>query len=152
MDFQASSTSSFSTEKVDNGELKGKSFSIGLTEETKYVITRVNFVTGRVSGMYDGDDSQLNETGYLSSLGLKVLGLQPRLIFGTLNYQSSDKDIDKHLGITGYGIAYEMDLGKTEDHHIYFAFDQLNSIDAGDVSKLSLGYRIDLAKYRGSNN
>jgi len=152
VDYQVSSTSSLNTERIDNGQLKGKAYSIGLTEETKYIITRINYITGKVSGDYNSDSTQLTETGYLSSLGLKVLGLQPRVVFGTLNYKSSDGDIDKQLGVTGYGLAYEIDIGKAQGHHIYFAFDQLNSTDAGDVSKLSFGYRIDLAKYRGSKN
>lgn len=142
----------FSTTTVDNGELKGNSFAIGLSEETKYIITRINYVTGSVSGDYDEVDTQLSESGYLASLGLKIFGLQPRISFGSLNYKSSEEDIDKDLSVTGFGVAYEIDMGKTEDHHIYFAFDKLDGTAYGDVSKLSIGYRFDFARFNGSKD
>jgi len=144
----------YSTDTVSNGELKGSSFAIGITEETKHLITRINYVTGKVSGDYDNVETQLSESGVLASLGLKIFGLQPRLTFGSLNYKSSDETIDKDLNLSGFGVAYEIDLGKAEDHHIYIAFDQLDNsgIDGGDVSKLSLGYRFDFAKFRGSKD
>jgi len=139
-------------------ELTGPNLHLGITEETKFLLTQVNFQHGN----FEGGGLEGKQTGWEAALALNIPYIKPRYIFGNSELEfKGNEDLDRSVRFSGWGVMLDIPISKKT--FLYFIYDDYsrNSIiriegirspfDA-DFQRFSLGFRYHFATFKGLFN
>ena len=139
-------------------ELKGNNVHLGISEETAYVLSQVNFQ----HGSFEGGGLRGKQTGWEAALAINIPYIKPRYIFGNTELKfKDDNSLDRSVRFNGWGVMLDLPINKKT--YLYFIYDSYSrsqlvkiqglqsSFDA-DFQRFTLGFRYYFATFRGLFN